>query len=243
MNLLSFNYSSDVLGRPADALVLAPPGPGPHTAMFLLHGLWGGYQDWLRKGLADLAFEGHPFLVVMPNGDRSFYADAVEGPAYGRAIGEELPRIVRDLFNVRPEFCITGLSMGGYGALRAALTYSDRFKSAVSLSGALRFGSIPFDVADRDTPEYHRTVGKQPEGGPNDLFAIAERLGKERRPKIRLECGRDDHLLSANRELNQRLTELGYGHEYEESDGFHNWDFWREHLASAIQFHRRAMGL
>lgn len=78
--------------------------------------------------------------MVMPSGDNAFYVDQPKGHNnYGEYIGQELVRLTRKMFPLsrkREDTFIGGLSMGGYGALRNGLKYSDTFGAVIALSGA-----------------------------------------------------------------------------------------------------------
>lgn len=79
--------------------------------------------------------------VVMPEVQRSFYCDTASGMAYFRYISQELPQLCSHFFSLSTEpglNCIMGLSMGGFGALKCALTYPERYAGYGSFSGALR---------------------------------------------------------------------------------------------------------
>ena len=76
----------------------------------------------------------------MPAVNRSFYANEVHGDRYWDYVSEELPEIVGNFFRISQDPAdtfVAGLSMGGYGALKLALTHPDRFAAAATLSGAL----------------------------------------------------------------------------------------------------------
>jgi S-formylglutathione hydrolase FrmB len=131
--------------------------------------------------------------------------------------------------------------MGGYGALKLALKHPDMFVSAVSHSGALARARGPFPVKSEDPfqAEMRRIFGEHPEGGPDDPFALAERLEPARRPALRIDCGTDDRLLEDNRAFHAHLEKLGYPHEYLEAPGAHEWGYWDLHVQEAIAFHAR----
>jgi S-formylglutathione hydrolase FrmB len=131
--------------------------------------------------------------------------------------------------------------MGGYGAMKLALKFPDRFCSVVSHSGALAVASQPFRP-ELET-ELIRLFGPNPQGGPEDVFALAERLDPPLRPAIRFDCGVDDFLLQHNRDFHAHLNRLGLPHEYEEFPGGHSWDYWDLHIQEAIAFHARSLGL
>ncbi len=226
-----------------NVIVPGPDVPGPYNVMFLLHGLSDDHTIWSRRTSIERYVEGLPLIVVMPNGGRGFYCDAQEGFAYYTAIAQELTHLVEHLFPTKTPWCVTGLSMGGYGAAKLALSLPARFTSAVSHSGALEFGSQAIGLDGEPlSAEFARILGPTPTGGPDDLFSLAKALRPVQRPQLRIDCGVDDFLLASNRSFHSRLTVMGFPHEYEEFPGNHNWEYWDEHVQEAIEFHRRNLG-
>jgi len=88
-----------------------------------------------------------------------------------------------------------------------------------------------------------RIFGEHPEGGPEDIFTLAERLAPAKRPALRIDCGTEDSLLDQNRALHAHLEKLSYPHEYLEAPGAHEWGYWDVHVQEAIAFHARNLGL
>ena len=113
--------------------------------LVLLHGLTGNHAVWpMRTDLQSLA-DRHNLVIALPDGARSFWLDQAVGLEWGRWVGSELPSLLRSVLRVsaaRSETFIGGLSMGGYGAVRAAFDYPRTFGGVISLSGTL-------DVAER----------------------------------------------------------------------------------------------
>jgi S-formylglutathione hydrolase FrmB len=245
MPLCEFHYKSAALDKQTSATILLPDPeiPGPYPVMFLLHGLSDDNTIWARRTSIERYVEGLPLIVVMPDGGRGFYIDAAEGFAYGAALGVELPEILRKYFPTKPGWCITGLSMGGYGALRLALGDPVTFVSAVSHSGAVGFGHRPEYFEDPRFAEFRRLLGPNPLHGPNDLYARAQLLEAGQRPQIRFDCGVDDYLIEDNRAFHRFLMEKRFPHEYEEHPGAHTWAYWDLHVQEAIAFHARNLGL
>ena len=147
---LQVEFYSNCLRRPVPFKLLLPNDPNdawqppqkraglPMKTLFLLHGYTGSAYNWVPEHLATL----YNFAVVMPNGENGFWIDGLAtGRQYGAFLGEELPAYLQKTFRLAmtpEETCIMGLSMGGYGALRAALAYPQRFgKVALAQSGAL----------------------------------------------------------------------------------------------------------
>ncbi|WP_131115826.1 alpha/beta hydrolase [Lichenihabitans psoromatis] len=151
--LQPFHYHCAALSKDQTAQVYVPSGQRPATGwpvLFLLHGLNGAGSDWETLGnisatLDDLIAQKRirPVLVVMPDAGNSWYVDsgAIGGPGdYATAIGRDLPRAVDAAWPVakdRLHRAIAGVSMGGYGALRFALSDPDRYGAVAALSPAI----------------------------------------------------------------------------------------------------------
>src|SRR5947207_1776910 len=117
------------------------------------------------------------------------------------------------------------------------------FSMANSHSGALAWGHRPVTGNDPFQVEFRRILGENPQGGPNDPFALAEKIDKNRLPKMRIDVGTEDFLLNDNREFHRHLEKLQIPHEYEEFPGTHEWAYWDKHIQEAIKFHARNLGL
>ncbi len=137
---------------------------------------------------------------------------------------------------------IGGLSMGGYGAVKLGLKHHDMFASVNSHSGAVGFLHDP-ERARQLSPEFRRIFGDDPAGGPEDPFAIVEKIDHGRIPAMRIDCGTSDFLLDQNRSFHKKLEEMQIPHEYEEFPGGHEWAYWDEHVPQAIAFHAKNLGL
>jgi S-formylglutathione hydrolase FrmB len=225
--------------------LLPEVGTSPYPVMYLLHGLSDDYTMWSRRSSIERHVANVPLIVVMPDGGRGFYSDAVAGDRFLTAIAVELVDRIDRTFPTkanRENRCVTGLSMGGYGALKFALSCPDRFSSAVSMSGALGWAH---HKSGRDgeplSEEWQRLLGPDHIGGPNDLYALAEKAENAARPALRIDCGIDDFLIDDNRKFHAHLDVLGVPHEYAEYPGAHTWDYWDEHVQDAIAFHKTTL--
>lgn len=247
MALCEFHYFSAALNKQTAANVILPEtGEPPYPVMYLLHGLSDDYTIWLRRTSIERYVQDVPLIVVMPDGGRGFYSNARQGYAYDTAIAVELTDRMDRTFPTlakREGRCLTGLSMGGYGALRLALTHSERFCSAVSHSGALGFGHGWGENDRYRNDEFARIIGPDPEGGPDDLYTLAAKVAPSRRPALRFDCGVEDRLIGDNRAFHAFLDSVNIAHEYEEFPGAHEWGYWDRHVQEAIAFHRRTLGI
>lgn len=225
------------------ANILMPQRGGPFATLYLLHGLSDDYTIWQRRTRLESYVDALdlPLMVVMPDGGRGFYTDAVEGFAYESSIVNDLVPLIDNTFRTTGKRSIGGLSMGGYGAVKLALKHPHLFVAAHSHSGALTVG---FGLDGRDEPfkrEMVRIFGEAPRGGPEDTFALAQSTSP--RPALHIDCGTEDFLLGSNRAFTAHLQAIGYEHHYQEFPGSHNWDYWDLHIREALQFHARHLQL
>ena len=218
--------------------------PGPFPVLYLLHGLSDDHTAWTRRTSLERYVDGLPLIVVMPNGERSFYTDSQSSPkaAFETYLTRDLLGFVDRTFRTAPTRkgrVLAGLSMGGYGAVKLALKHPDLYCAAVSHSGAVGFGRRSFGPGT----EWAAIMGQNAMGGPNDIFALAESISPADLPALRIDCGVDDFLIEENRALDAHLTALGIPHEYEEHPGEHNWDYWDRHIQDTLKFFGSVLNL
>ena len=253
MAFCELKYRSAALQKSIAADILLPELPaseasGPYPVLYLLHGLSDDHTQWQRRTSIERYAANLPLIVVMPDSGRGFYCDAEQGMAWESAIIKDLLGYVERMFQARTDRngrVVAGLSMGGYGAVKFALKYPDLFCGAVSHSGATAFAHRPLtadanpDRAD-SAREMARIVGEHPEGGPNDLYALAQNVvqnvAPDKRPKLRIDCGTDDFLIEDNRAFHAHLDALGLAHTYLEFEGAHTWEYWDLHIQDALKF-------
>lgn len=260
MALIQMNILSRCLMRtvpvnvilPVDKL-MPPDAPRredkPYKTLYLLHGVFGNYTDWVCGTRIQRFAEEHDLAVVMPSGDNAFYVDRpAGGDFYGEFIGRELVELTRKMFPLshdREDTFIGGLSMGGYGAMRNGLKYSASFGSIVCLSGALHIEEMA--AAKEDCEDFlgsksfaEACFGDLTKliGSDKDPKALIKMLKKDGAPlpRIYMACGLDDDLLDVNRDMMQFLKKEGLECAYEEGPGGHDWDFWDTYIKKAIEW-------
>ncbi len=245
MPLCTVEFFSQSLQKATGMKIILPDPSikGPYATLYQLHGLSDDYSGWERRTSIERYVMDLPLVVVMPDGGRGWYIDAAEGYAYESHIMKDTIGFVEKFFPVdkkRKARAIGGLSMGGYGAMKLALKFAGSFASVAAHSGALAHGH---DSDLTSGPEFKRIFGENPTGGPNDVFALAEKLKPSQAPAIRFDCGTSDGLVAANRRFHRHLARLGIKHTYREYPGAHTWAYWDEHFQKALRFHRRNLGL
>lgn len=223
-----------------------PATDEPLRVLYLLHGLFGSYENWLDLTDLKTYAEGSNFLIVMPDGGDNWYTDSV-GKYESYLIQDLLPAI-EESFGASTERtgrAMAGNSMGGYGALKLGLRYPDLFGFAASFSGAFHVTQHNADALGSDlAPSLFRTFGPMGSDvrGDNDLAAIAQRAAnaKGKLPRIYFDCGSDDEFIDANREFSSILSAAGIEHEFVEVHGGHDWTYWDgrlRHLLSVLNEH------
>ncbi len=235
---------------PVDKLLMpgTPKRPNrPYKTLYLLHGIFGNYTDWVMGTRIQRFAEEYDLAVVMPSGDNAFYVDRpLAQNNYGEFVGKELVDLTRKMFPLsrkREDTFIGGLSMGGYGALRNGLKYNRTFGCIVALSSALIIDGLPARTNDdpmfmerRDFAEsLFGDLDKVLESDMNPKVLI-KKLAKAGRPipRIYMACGDKDSLLGVNKDMAAFLRENGAYVTFEIGPGSHEWDFWDTYIQKAI---------
>ena len=250
--LLEMTATSKALGKRVSFNVLLPEKKDGvdalaqgYKTLWLLHGLAGDHNSWLHNTSIVRYATEYGCAVVMPNADRSWYADTAYGANYFTFITKELPELCRSTFkgmsDKREDNIIVGLSMGGYGALKAALLCPEQYGFCASLSGSL---DITRKGRPYDPDLWRANFGFALESAlaladsEHDIFSALRRnhANKAPFPKLYMWCGTEDSLLGVNREFHELLNTLGVAHLYEESEGNHTWHYWDLHVQDALKY-------
>ncbi|WP_040950019.1 alpha/beta hydrolase [Gorillibacterium massiliense] len=255
MALIHCDFFSEALGLSSSMYVILPQTTTGQIGMdsvrtkeklptlYLLHGLSDDHSIWLRRTSIERYVSELGIAVVMPAVGRSFYADMENGLRYWTFISEELPAIARSFFplsEAREDNFTAGLSMGGYGAFKLALSHPDRFAAGASLSGAvdmLQHFRIDSPLSPK---EWLNIFGSEEvfSGGPNDLFHLAEEVARREgaKPKLFQCCGTEDFLYEDNQHFLKHARSLNLDLVYEEEPGTHNWEYWDMKIQRVLEW-------
>jgi len=212
--------------------------------VYLLHGYSGWYSNWIiRVPELKKYADQYRIMIVCPDGGySSWYFDSPIDSTmkYETYIGKEVPDYIDAHYATiknRKARAITGLSMGGHGALFLAFRHSETFGACGSMSGGvdLNYSRNKFDIMKRigDTISHADNWKKYMvmnviENYPKDSLAIT------------VDCGISDELYTeANRNLHQKMLRLNILHDYAERPGRHNWDYWRNSIQYQLLFFRK----
>jgi putative tributyrin esterase len=215
--------------------VILPEADGPFPVLYLLHGLGDDQTNWARWTSIERYASTLKLIIVMPNGERSFYCNdpSPTGLAWEDYISKDVVQFVDNTFPTIATAAgraIAGLSMGGYGAILHHLRHPDVFSAACSHSGAMGFTYPRLKIA-----EYIDKISAVFPRRKYDLFALSRKADK-RGVKIRMDCGVDDFLIEHNRTFHRHLLKLGVEHVYQENSGTHDWAYWDKHIVETLDF-------
>jgi S-formylglutathione hydrolase FrmB len=248
MAFATINYYSHSLNKASAFNVVFPDSPDakrPWSVYYLLHGLSDNHTTWIRRSCIERYVLGYPLMVVMPDGGRGWYTNAVDGDAYEDDLISQVIGMVENDFPVKAKRAgraIGGISMGGFGAIKLGLKHPELFASVNSQSGVLGFLRNPTE-SRAICPEFTRIFGAEPTDGPEDPYPLASKANPKKLPAIRIDCGEEDPFIEQNRSFHKHLETLEIVHEYQEYPGTHTWSYWDLHLHEALDFHRRHLGI
>ena len=208
--------------------------------LYLLHGYSDDHSIWMRRTSVERYAANHNLAVIMPAVNHSFYCNEVYGEKYWDYISDELPRTMRRFLRLseKPEDTyVAGLSMGGYGAMRLALTYPEHFAGAASFSGAVDLATVFYER--NLEPGVSRVFGdlKEIKGTEYDPFYLMEKNAKAtHKPWLYVSCGTKDFLFEQHRVFVPALRKNGWDVlSYEEPDAVHEWGFWDDQIRAFIE--------
>lgn len=251
---LKISFYSHSLIRPVSFKMYMPNDTlaqenNPHynrkcKTVFVLYGYSGHGSGWNR--IYDLG-EKYNFALIFPNGENSFYLDSQStGGKYCTFVGSELVQYLQKTFGLcmsKEDTFISGLSMGGFGALHTGLAYPETFGKIVALSSALIIhriaGMKPGEENQFANYYYYRNCFGdldrliESDNNPEVLVKKLKQQGKNI-PDIYMACGTEDFLIEDNRQFYQFLSNHDVKVTYIEDTGSHNMEFWNKYFAKGF---------
>lgn len=226
-------------------------GENHYPVIYLLHGGSGAYSDWhqkvTEKGLVNRMAEEYDLIIVTPGvGPASYYYDSplLDSVRYETYLIQELIPFIDQQYRTlsrKESRAITGLSMGGHGAITLAAKYPTHFAAAGSMSGVMNIDTNLWKVGQdfrnlrkKGQIEMLGELNYQaPEFNPFTAVGLVDQL-KNQKISLIIDCGVDDFLIETNRQMHALLMQKGIPHEYIERPGAHTWAYWTEALP--VQF-------
>jgi S-formylglutathione hydrolase FrmB len=207
--------------------------------VYLLHGYGGSYSNWIKRvpQLKNYADE-FQMMIVCPDGNYdSWYIDSPVDSSlrYETYVASEVPHFMDSAYQTiskRNFRAITGLSMGGHGALSLAWKHPDFFGAAGSMSGVQDLS--PF----KGKYDMVKIFGDTLNNNHFYNFSVINIVKKllTQTPAIIFDCGVSDPFIETNRQLHAELLALKVPHDYIERAGTHNWDYWKNAVVYQLMF-------
>ncbi len=234
---------SEVMKKRIKAVIVKPVGYNQSKEMpvvYLLHGYGGNYSDWIKKA-ADITrlADQYNIMIVCPDGAvGSWYWDSPIDPQfqYETYVSKELVAFVDGKYKTirdRRGRGITGLSMGGHGALYLGIRHQEVFGTAGSMSGGVDIRPFP------NNWDMSRRLGKyaeQPERWEKNTVVNLLHLLTPNSLALIIDCGTEDFFFKVNENLHQQLLYRNIPHEYITRPGGHNWPYWNNAIQYQLMF-------
>mgnify|MGYP001136367964 CR=1 FL=1 len=268
MALVHFNFESECLATNTDVNIILPDKPRDLTpaefygngekykVLWLLHGTFGDYTDWIRKSNIELYACEKDLVVVMPSGNNANY---VNWPGFCTGYNawdylfDELMPLVYNWFPASPkreDNFIAGLSMGGNGALQYAAGHPEKFAAAAILSCApvnLHSIGVPGKASDKANAAFNRRTQNIIDnfGGMEGYLQspvnvwdkLPELIKAGSLPRLYFCIGEDDFLFERYTSFKAYAQGLGLDATFEECPGYqHEWRFWDLFIQKALTF-------
>ncbi len=208
--------------------------------VYLLHGYSGSYSDWAIKASGfEKAADQYNMIIVCPDGGfGSWYWDSPTDSTfrYETYISKELIPWIDNKYKTikdRKARGITGLSMGGHGALYLAFKHQDIFGAAGSMSGGVDIRPFPnnWDMAKR-----LGSYAEQPERWEKNTVINMLYLLTANSLALMIDCGTEDFFFKVNEELHAELLLRNIPHDYITRPGAHNWPYWNNAIKYQLLF-------
>lgn len=248
-NVDTITIYSNSMQKEISCVVIRPdaasqPGENKWPVVYLLHGYSGSYNNWIKRVPALKAYADQwQLIIVCPDGGYSswyFDSPADASMKYETYIAKEVPAYIDEHYPVirNPKArAISGLSMGGHGALFLALRHPDTFGACGSMSGGVNLYPFrkKYDIAKR--------LGDTTSNSKNwETYSVINMVEKKRPADslaMIIDCGTEDFFYADNKSLHQKMLQLKIPHDYIERGGTHNWDYWGNAISYQLLFFRR----
>jgi len=238
----TLNIPSRSMAKEIKTVVILPKDYSANTkypVLYLLHGYSGNYSNWVKNTTVASLADQYGYMVVCPDGGfGSWYWDIANDRnyQYETFVSKELVDYIDQHYVTvkdRKGRAITGLSMGGHGALSLAIKHQDLYGAAGSTAGGVDFRPFPlnWEIKDRignyaDAPQIW------------DDRVVINMIPKLLNNKLRLmiDCGKEDFFYPVNVALHDKLMYHNINHTFVTSEGGHNWTYWSRSIIYQMAF-------
>lgn len=257
MGIIQLKLSSRELQTKTDVVVLLPGPPllmeygevdysffddnKKYQVLYLYHGTTGDCFDWLRFSRLNSYAQEHRLAVVLPSVQNSSFHNIPNSYAYYNYVVKELPTIMNWMFpfsRKRQDNFVAGLSMGGTGTFKIAMTSPEKFGYAACLSAGFHISRM----VESDRTCLHAAAfgaGESLTGTADDPYWLAEEVVRNKvdYPRLYICCGTEDPIVyDSNVKFKNYLDSIGMKYTYHEQPGGHDWDFWDDELKRVMSW-------
>ncbi len=211
--------------------------------VYLLHGAGDNYAAWIKKvPVIQNYADSYQTIIVCPDGNvTSWYFDSPIDPEYKYEtyVATELVNWIDKHYktvNDRSARAITGLSMGGHGALYLSFKHQDVFGAAGSMSGGVDITPFPlnWNIARR-LGDYQ---SNQQRWKDNSIVNMTGLLIPKKLALI-IDCGTDDFFYQVNLKLHEQLLYSNIPHDFIIRPGAHTWDYWTSAVDYQLHYFKK----
>ncbi|HXK72775.1 MAG: alpha/beta hydrolase family protein [Clostridia bacterium] len=246
MAVITLNFRSIALKMSTTVTVVLPDsvriGDTPiseRKCLYLLHGLSDDSSSCLRLSKIELYAQEAGIVIIMPSAGRSMYCDNIYGQNYFSYIAHELPEYMNLVFGIKADkdkIFIAGISMGGLGASRIALSYPERFSAVGLFSGLLNLKYMLPVMTDEQKNDFSFMLSevKDIDTSPLNPVNLLD-AKKHANLKFYIYCGKQDDLFPLSISFIEKARTLGLKVISCIEDGIHDWYFWDKHLKTFIE--------
>lgn len=238
---------SDRMNRNIEVVVVSPQKNKKnrterYPVVYLLHGAGDNARSWVshKKDLPEMADSLH-LIFVTPNAEQSWYIDSpkMADSQFETFTAVELVNYIDSHYPTqarRERRAITGLSMGGHGALYLAMRHKDVFGACGSMSGGVDFRPFP---QNWNLPRVLGEMASNKQAWDDNV--VVSQLSRIQNGDLAITfcCGESDFFLEVNKDLHKRLLGRGIDHDFLTAPGAHNWTFWCDKLDYQLLFFRK----
>lgn len=234
---------SPAMKKNVQVVVISPQkGTSPQPVVYLLHGHGGHAKTWLQTqpALPEIA-DRDGMIFVCPDGKNSWYWDSPcdSSSRYETFVSDELVRYIDTHYPTQKDRsgrAITGLSMGGHGAMWLSFRHKDVFGAAGSTSGGMDIRPFP------NSWEMSKLLGKKSEYPERwDAYTVMNQIGRIKNGDLALiiDCGYDDFFFDVNTRFHQELLKHKIDHDFLVRSGNHTREYWNNSIDYQLLFFKK----
>ena len=217
-----------------------------YPVLYLLHGADGCYSDWSNKTDLHRLADQYNVIIVCPDGQDSWYFDSPVDPTmqFETYVSGELIKYIDSHYRTyasRYMRAITGLSMGGHGALFLAFRHPDVFWSCGSMSGNMDITQFTdrWQIRAR-LGEYEGNEQRWRDHSVCNQLDLVKNCPLKPAQNIIIDDGLNDIFIKNNIALHDKMVELGIDHDFTVRPGRHSWNYWVNSLDYHMMFFHKA---